>query len=479
MQRPLEGLVDVVWRDVRHAARALATHRTATALSILCLAVGIGANTSIFTFVNALLLRPVPLAATDRLMIVQEVRRQDRRSPGPVSQPNFVDWQTNGAGVGELAAQRAIDARVTGDGDPQRYAGALVTANFFSLLGVPVARGRGFFAHEDRPGGAPVVLLSHALWQERYDSNPAIIGRSITVNGVARTVVGVMPEELSSIALRRIFRGARLWMPLGSVEPGGRGDRRLVVFARLAPGLTREGALAQLDVVARTLERTYPVENGGWAVSVQPLRVGFSERTRGLMLLLMGAVAFVLLIVCANVANLTLARAITRRAEIATRLALGASRRRIVGQLLTESLLIACASVAGGIAIAHWARGLLAGSNASPAQLAELTIGAPVLLFTIGLADVTSVLSGLLPTLHVVRRVRCHGLNIRQSADMSAPSHRPPEPHSDRWGSRAGADAAGGGVALRPELRKPPLGRRRFRHVAHSHAQRGNHDRRR
>jgi putative ABC transport system permease protein len=168
----------------------MAANPAVPVLSVLCLALGIGADTAIFTFVNALLLRPVPLAATDRLMIVQEVRRQDRRSPGPVSHPNFVDWKRDGGAVGEMAAQRPVSARITGDGEPQRYTGALVSANFFSLLGVPVAVGRGFFENEDRPGGTPVVLLSHALWQERF-------AWSAPAGDVWFSVVGVSDDILT------------------------------------------------------------------------------------------------------------------------------------------------------------------------------------------------------------------------------------------------------------------------------------------
>jgi putative ABC transport system permease protein len=399
-------LIDTTLHDLRYSVRVLASNRTFTVLSIMCLSLAIGTNTTVFTFVNALLLQPLPLADPTQLVAVHETRHVDPGSAGPVSYPNFLDWKARASEVAEMAAQRSVKLRVSDGGAPDAYTGALVSWNLFSVLGIRPARGRGFLEQEDHIGGAPVVLLSHTLWRQRYDEDPAMIGREIAVNGTHHTVIGIMPPELSQIAMDRVVRGARLWIPIGSVERDGRRDRKLSVYARLGNGMTRDSAGSRLSTVGQTLERMYPFENDGWGVTVRPLRFGFSPTTRAMLLMIMGAVTFVLLIACANVANLTLARVMGRRREIATRLALGAGRSRIVRQLLTESVLVAVASIPLGMAFAYWGRNLVLGGQASPEMYSEISIDAQVLIYTIGVAMLASLLSGLLPALHGVRRLR-------------------------------------------------------------------------
>ena len=419
------AMIDTTLHDLRYAVRVLASNRTFTVLSVLCLSLGIGTNTTAFTFVNALLLQPLPLAEPSRLASMHEVRREDPGNAGPVSYPNFLDWRAHAAGVAEMAAQRSVALRVSDGGPPEREAGALVSWNLFSLLGVHPAWGRGFLEEEDQIGGAPVVLLSHALWQRRFNEEPSVIGREISVNGTPRTVIGIMPPELSQIALDRVLRGARLWIPIAPAEQHSRRDERVVtVFARLADGVTPDLAGSRLSAVAQTLERMHPLENGGWGVVVQSLRVGFSPTTRAMILMMMGAMTFVLLIACANVANLALARATGRRREVATRLALGATRNRIVRQMLTESVLVAVASIPVGIAFAYWGRNLLLGGQGRPDLHAEIGIDSGVLAYTIGLAVLTSLLSGLLPALHAVRRLQHTMLTTGGGReDLSGPRH--------------------------------------------------------
>jgi putative ABC transport system permease protein len=399
-------MIDTTLHDLRYSVRVLASNRTFAVLSIICLSLAIGTNTTVFAFVNALLLQPLPLADPAQLVSVHETRHGDPGSAGPVSYPNLLDWKAHASEVGEMAAQRSVDLRVSDGGAPDGYTGALVSWNLFSVLGIRPARGRGFLEEEDHLGGPPVVLLSHTLWRQRYHEDPAMIGREITVNGTRHTVIGIMPPELSQIAMNRVLRGARLWIPIGSVEHDGRRDQRtLSVYARLGNGVTRDSAGARLSTVGQTLERMYP-ENDGWGVTMRTLRFGFSPTTRAMLLMMMGAVTFVLLIACANVANLTLARVMGRRREIATRLALGAGRSRIVRQLLTESVLVAVASIPLGIAFAYWGRNLVLGGQPSPEMHAEISIDGQVLIYTIGVAMLASLLSGLAPALHGVRRLR-------------------------------------------------------------------------
>jgi putative ABC transport system permease protein len=411
-------------QDIRYSIRVLASNRVVAGLSVLCLSIGLGTNTTVFTFVNALLLQPLPLESPGALVAIHETRHDDPGGTGPASYPNFLDWTTRASGAVWMAAQRSINVRVSDGGEPVRYSGALVSSNFFSVLGIQPAMGRGFLESEDRPGAAPVVVVSHTLWQQRYNEDPTIVGRSIIVDGTSRTVIGVMPRDLSQIALQRVLRGARLWMPLGSAQPDNRRDRRtLIVYGRLGRGITREVAGARLTAVAGTLEAMHPLENDGWSVSVQPLRLGFSARTRAMLLMMMGAVTFVLLIACANVSSLTLARATARRREIATRLALGAPRRRIVRQWLVESLIVALASIPFGIAFAYWGRQLLL-TTATPEQVFAFSLDRQVLLFTIALALLTSLLSGLLPAMHAVRRVHHDVLSSRRDATAGPPHSR-------------------------------------------------------
>jgi putative ABC transport system permease protein len=416
-----------MFQDLRYSLRVLASNRVVAGLSILCLSLAIGTNTTVFSFVNGLLLRPVPLASPERLLTLGEARTDDPLNGGPVSYPNFVDWREGAADLAEIAAARSGPFGVSDGAGALRYPGAAVSADLFRVFGVRPARGRGFLSSDEEPGALPAVILSDTLWRQRFDADPSIVGRTISVDGTPRTVVGVMPAELSHVGLPGVLRGARLWVPLAPIERDSPRDRRsLTVFARLAPGVSPAAAGARLVALARGLESTYPAANEGVTIAVQPLRATVSANTRAMLLMVMGTVTFVLLIACANVANLTLARAAGRRTEIATRLALGASRARIIRQVLSESLLLALLSVPPGIVLAYWGRDLLLGSAGSPELAAAIPIDTRVLLFTIVLALLSSVLSGFFPALHAVRRLEYDALRGtgRRQAGSGAPHVR-------------------------------------------------------
>jgi len=394
--------VESLIQDVRHGIRSLSSSPGFVLLSVLCLGLGIGATTTVFSVVNGVLLQPLPFIESNRLVALNEIRHEDPQDRAPVSYPNFRDWREQSVSVAELAAMAPRSLTVSDAQQAERHSGALVTWNFFPLLGIQPIMGRGFREDEDRPGAAPVVLLSEGLWRERYAADPTVVGRSVVIEGSPRTVVGIMPR-FAHAALPGPLRSGRIWIPLTPVEHDGRRDQRsMSVYARLAPGVGPDRAATQLTRTARTLETRHP-ENEGWGVSVRPLVTSVSGTNRAMLLLMMGAVIFVLLIACANVANLMLARATRRWREIAIRAAIGASRSRIVRQLLTESLIVGALSAPVGVMLASWGVGLLLQAAAEQANDISLPIDGRVLLFTIGLSIATSLVFGLAPALHAVR----------------------------------------------------------------------------
>lgn len=380
--------------DLKFALRQLFKNPGFTAVAVLTLALGIGANTAIFSVINAVLLRPPPFAEPDRLVFVSEKSKDlDNMS---VSYPNYLDWVKQQEGFSELAAFRNEQWNLTGDGRPERIDGLQVSAGFFSTLGVQPVRGRVFTTDEDKVGGERVVVLGEGIWRRRFGGDPGLLNRTVTLNGEAYTVVGILPAAF------QFPRRVELWTPLG--HKAAWTDQRgwhpgMYVVGRLKPGVELAAARRSLETVAERLAKEYPDSNTGNSVTVMALQERLAgPAVRTALGTLLGAVVLVLLIACTNVTNLLLARATQRRKEIAVRLALGASRWQLLRQLLIESLLLAGAGGVAGLVLAFWGMAVL--TNLLPAliqQLVVLSIDRTVLLFSFGVAVATGLLFGLAP----------------------------------------------------------------------------------
>jgi putative ABC transport system permease protein len=350
--RDIRGLptVDAVLQDVRFAGRRLIRDRWFSLAAITALALGIGANSAVFTIVNAVLLRNVPIDHPDRIMTIEA--RDTRGRPLGVSLEDFADWRRASHTFSGMTLVNNNTQTISADDRvPERYPGVFMSANGFDLIGAKPALGRGFAEAEDRPGAPPVVLLSDSVWKSRYAADPAVIGKSITVQGLSVTIIGVMPPDF------KFPSNTELWSPLGQLPPDfwtrGRQSRNYFAYGRLSDGATLEQARSELSSLSTQLAQQYPATNRDLSAKVTPLAERFvGTQLRVVFWSLMGAVAFVLLIACANVANLMLARAAHRAREIAVRVSLGATRWRVVRQLLVESLLLSCISGAAGLGVA-------------------------------------------------------------------------------------------------------------------------------
>jgi putative ABC transport system permease protein len=394
--------VETLMQDLRYSVRTLLKSPGFATIAVLCIAIGIGANTSIFSLVNAILLRPFPYADPDRIVALHEIQPKNDVDKAGFSNLDYQDLRSQVGAFSAITAYTERSLTFSGDGEPERVEGASIAWNLFPFLGVKPALGRTFHADEDRPGAPGAVLLSHELWMRRFNGDPNVLNKTILVNAAAHTIVGVMPPRFA-------FPERELaWVPLAPfVKDNKRSERNLAVLGRLKPEASPELARAEVKTVVERIAKQYPDTHTGWSGNVLPLREEFiGKDTHLIVLTMLGAVICVLLIACSNVANLLLARATVRQREVAVRAAFGAGRVRIARQFLTESVVIGLAGGALGVAFAYWGirwiEVSLPADNPPPYWM-RFTLDGPVLLYTLGIAVATGLLFGLAPALQALK----------------------------------------------------------------------------
>jgi predicted permease len=386
--------------DVRYGLRMLRKNSGFTVVAVLTLALGIGANSALFSVVNGVLLNPLPFPNPNELVAVYS--RTGTFQESSISYPNFLDWHKDNHSFAHLSAFRADDFNMTGVGEPERLHAHMISAEFFPALGLQLLLGGNFTPEEDRAGAGPVAILSDGIWKRKFGSAPEVLGRSITLNGQVYTVIGVAPGHITGLSPSDVY------VPIGQwTDPTFR-DRRISMgmnsIGRLKPDVSIAQARADMDRVAENLAAAYPEADKGSGITLVPLKQDVVGDVRGILLVLLGAVGFVLLIACANVANLLLARSTGRYREFAIRSALGAGPVRVVRQLLTESVLLGLAGGSIGLALAKLGtKVILAALPQSLPRAEEISLDAHVVLYTFGVSLFTGIAFGLVPALKALR----------------------------------------------------------------------------
>jgi putative ABC transport system permease protein len=392
-------------KDVRFALRMLWKQPGFTAVAVAAIALGVGANTTIFSVVDSLLLRPFSFAEPDRVFMLWERNQQSGYNRGSVAPANFLDLRALSATLEDVSAFRDASFNMSEGEQPERVEGSVATASLFRVVGGRAALGRLFTAEEEQPGRERVVVISHALWQRRFGGDPGIVNRQITLDGQPHTVVGVMRDKFNFPP-----NSGDIWKPMAfdAETAGERGNRYLRVLGRLKDGATVEQAEAELQTIGRRLEAQYPETNAGRDFRPEAIITNYTRGPRPFLLVLLGAVGFVLLLACANVANLLLVRGASRQKEIAIRMAMGAGRFRLVRQLLTESVVLAVLGGALGVVLAVW--GVALSAQGMPRSFAryipgwdDLSVNPRALLFTLGVSVLTGLVFGLAPALQATR----------------------------------------------------------------------------
>ena len=383
--------METLLQDLRYGMRMLIKNPGFTIVAVITMALGIGANTALFSVVNGVLLKSLPFKDPDRLVFAMET---NAKFPPPgigSSTLNYRDWKEQNHSFETLSARTGFIANLTSSDQPERIQGEKVTWDYFTTLGVAPLTGRTFTADEDRPGGEPVILLSEGLWRRRFGSDAGIVGQTVPINGQAATVIGIMPNDYRP--------NIEFWMPLAiSYQNADRNLHNIQVVGRLAPGVTQEAAQTEMSAIAQRLAEQYPDLNTGWGVAVIPYQSLVTFNVRWALLVLLAAVGVVLLIACANVANLLLARAASREKEIAIRLAMGATRGRLIRQVLTESVLISLIGGMVGVLIALWSTQALISLNPQGIpRSGEIGVDGRVLVFALLASVAAGILFGLVP----------------------------------------------------------------------------------